>query len=1051
MTTCNLKQGAARFALIILAIFLQLSFSGSTAVAQTTRASVLGTVTDEKGGALPNAKVIARNIDTGIRRETMTGENGNYRLSELPIGRYEVEVQSQGFGSRVRSGLELTVGSESIVNFSLSVGDVQDRVIIEAGSALVETSNSTLGYLVNRKQIEELPLNGRDVLQLATLQNGVLSTSGITGNQDEVGPGTTRLSVNGGRIDFNAYFLDGTETSDAFGHSPGGLGGGFLGVDALQEFAVLTSNYAAEFGKGGGAIINAITKSGTNEIHGTAFEFLRNSALDARNFFNADRLPFRRNQFGGSLGGPIVKNRTFIFGNYEGLRRSEGTSAIFNVPSPAARQGNLTTGQVTVAASVVPYLNLYPLPNGPISGNTGVYRRDFKERTREDFFVIRADHTFTEKHSMAARYTFDDSDLIDVSGVIQDLALSNRAQYAMLEGQSVLSPRAVNTFRFSFARSNFVSEFPFNVPVPANLGFIPGRPMGAFSLPGVSVLREALSAGRNFALNTFETGDQFIYNRGNHSVKFGGSVRRYQLNANSPLVPDGIFIYGGGIASFLTGSAQVFYGPSPQTDYNRGIRQNLFGFFIQDDWKVRPNLTINMGLRYEPISTPTEVNGKIASLRNFSDRDPVVGDPFFINPSKRNFGPRLGIAWDPTGKGKTSVRAGAGVFYSAILPMKYRFFLTGIKPFMQLNLYPGVFPDAYARFSNSPLPLPSVVWFMQYNAEQPTVYQWNLNLQHEVGRDLVLAAGYVGSRGVHLETGDKTNVRTNFEIVNGRRFYPAGASVLLLPNFGAADLFGFNADSHYHGLQLTATKRYSSGVQFQVAYTFSKSLDTGSSTESTFTNGGLGADRQDPLDPSLDYGRSDFDARHNFVTNFLWDLPFGNGFNGAAKKVAAGWSVGGIVGIRTGFPFPVVLGFDRARNGIDNRQSQRPDIVPGRTFKSAITGDPNRWVDPTAFQVQPAGFYGNAGRNILDGPNLRNVDFTVFKKTPITERLNTEFRAEFFNIFNRANFAPPLAGERIVFTGLDAAGRGIVPGNFAQLTRTATSSRQIQFGIKLLW
>lgn len=1049
MITSYTKYRAALMTL--LAIILLVSLPGGVALGQTTRASLLGTVSDEKGSALPNAKVIAKNLDTGITRETTTEENGNYRLSELPIGRYEVEAQSQGFGSTVRSGIELTVGSERVVNFSLTVGNVQDRVVIEGGPGLVETTNSTVGFLVSKKQIEELPLNGRDVLQLATLQNGVLSTSGITGNQDEVGPGTTRLSVNGGRIDFNAYFLDGTETSDAFGNSPGGLGGGFLGVDALQEFAVLTSNYAAEFGKGGGAIVNAITKSGTNEIHGTAFEFLRNSAMDARNFFNAERLPFRRNQFGGSLGGPIVKNRTFIFGNYEGLRRSEGTSAIFNVPSPAARQGNLTTGQVTIAPSVVPYLNLYPLPNGPISGDTGVFRRDFTERTREDFFVIRADHAFTEKHSMAARYTFDDSDLLDVSGVIQNLELNNRAQYVMLEGQSVHTPRAVSVFRFSFARSNFISDFPFNVSGPENLGFIPGHPMGGFSLPGVSVLREALTAGRNFALNTFEPNYQFIYNRGNHSLKFGGGVRRYQLNAYSPLVPDGIFIYGGGIASFLTGSAQVFYGPSPQTDYTRGIRQNLFGFFVQDDWKVRPNLTINMGLRYEPISTPTEVNGKIASLRNFSDRDPVVGDPFFLNPSKRNFGPRLGIAWDPTGKGKTSVRAGAGVFYSAILPMKYRFFLTGIKPFMQLNLYPGVFPDAYERFSNSPLPLPSVVWLTQFNAEQPTVYQWNLTLQHEVARDLVLSAGYVGSRGVHLETGDKTNVRTDFQIVNGRRFYPAGSGPLLLPNFGAADLFGFNADSHYHGLQLMANKRYSSGIQFQFAYTFSKSLDTGSSTESTFTNGGLGADRQDPLDAGLDYGRSDFDARHNFVANFLWDIPLGQGLDGAAKKFVAGWAVGGIVGIRTGFPFPVVLGFDRARNGIDNRQSQRPDFVSGRTFKSAVTGDPERWVDPTAFQVQPAGFYGTAGRNILDGPNLRTVDFTLTKRTAITERLNTEFRAEFFNIFNRANFAPPAAPERIVFTGVNAAGAGIVPGNFAQITSTATSSRQIQLGIKLIF
>jgi len=1059
MVTSRNCRIIVQLALIGALIAAQYTFPTLT-FAQTVKATVLGTVVDEAGASVANAKIIAKNLDTGISREAMSDEAGRYRIPELAVGRYEVTVEAKGFRQQARQGIELTVGREAVVDFKLGIGNVQEKVVIEGDATLVDTTSSTVGFLVNRKQIEELPLNGRDVLQLATLHNGVVSTTAITGSQEENGPGATRLSVNGARIDFNGFFLDGTETSDAFGNSPGGLGGGFLGVDALREFAVLTSNYSAEYGKGGGAIINAVTKSGTNDIHGSAFEFLRNSALDARNFFNARKLPFKRNQFGASLGGPIVKNRTFLFGNYEGLRRREGSSAIFNVPSPAARQGNLTTGTITIAPSVLPYLALYPANNIPCPAtpsDTCNYRRDFNESTNENFVTVRLDHKLTDKHSLVGRYTFDDSNLMNIGGLIQNLTLDNRAQYIALEGQSVFSARAVNSLRVNFNRSNFKSDFPFTVSVPSSLAFIPGHPMGGFSIPGFTELRSALTAGRSFVLNTYEVNDQFIYNTGGHALKFGGSARRYQLNANSPLVPDGIFVYGGGIRSFLTASPQVLYAPAPNTDFYRGIRQSLFGFYAQDDWKARPNLTINLGLRYEPISAPTEVNGKIANLRNLTDKDTVVGDPLIINPSKRNFGPRVGFAWDPTGAGRTSVRAGFGVFYSAILPMKYRFFLTGVPPFMKLSLFPGVFPDAYARLSNSPLPLPSVLWIMQYNAEQPTIYQWNLTLQREIARDFVFTAGYVGSRGVHLETADKGNVRVDYQIVNGRRFYPAGSSRLLNPNYGATDLLGFNADSYYHGLQLNATKRYSAGLQFQASYTFAKSLDSGSSTESVFTNGAIGADRQDPFDSSIDYGRSDFDARHNFIANFLWDLPIGKGHSlggdlgGAGSKLAGGWSLGGILNLRSGFPFSAVLGFDRARNGIDNRQSQRPDMVPGRSYDSAITGNPNRYVDPTAFQLQPAGFYGAEGRNVLTGPSLKVFDFSLLKKTAITERLNTEFRVEFFNLLNHTNFAPPDAGNRVVFTSADANDKGVVPASFGQLTRTATTSRQIQFGLKLIW
>jgi outer membrane receptor protein involved in Fe transport len=1038
---------------------------------QTNKATVQGLVTDETGDVILEAKVTATNLDTGIMRETATDGEGRYRIPELLPGRYEVAVEREGFRLYIQRGVELTVGREAVIDFKLNVGDIQEKVVLEQDASLVDTTTSALGHLVNRKQIEQLPLNGRDVLRLATLENGVISTSSTTEAQSNIGPGTTRLVVNGGRLEFNAFLLDGTETADAFGYSPGGLGGGFLGVDALREFQVLTSNYSAEFGHAGGGVINAVTKSGSNQIHGTAFEFLRNSALDARNPFDllnpGQQLPFQRNQFGGSLGGPIIKDRAFLFANYEGLRRREGVPVPFTVPSQAAKQGNLTTGPVTVAPSVVPYVALYPDPNGTVMGDTGIYLRNFKEVTDEDFLTLRADYKLTGKHSLAGRYTIDDSDLTKVGGVIQNLVLDNRNQYVTLEEQAIVSARGVNTLRGTYNRSNFRSAYPFIVPVDPSLSFLPGQQMGAFSIGGVSPLRDTLTDNRSFVLNQFEVNDQFIYSLGAHSLKIGGSVRRYQLNGDSATIKDGLFFYqnGGGlfpstVAQFLAGAPDFLFTTVPGTDYYRGIRQSLFSLYVQDDWKATRRLTLNLGVRYEPISTPTDVNGKVSNLRNVGDAATTVGGPFIDNPSLRNIAPRVGFAWDVFGDGKTSVRGGAGIFYSAILPMQYRFQFSNQAPFAQLAAVIGPFPNA---FTSPVLILPAgVVSPLEFDAAQPTIYQWNFNIQSEIARNLVLSAGYVGARGTNLQARYALNVRNDYQIVNGQKFFPAidpssvqGAR--FNPAFNNITYQDFSADSYYQALQLNLTKRFSGGLQFQTAYTMSKSIDTASAAESVFLSGAVGGGRQDPFDSRAERALSDFDARHNFIANLLYDLPFGKGraiggnLRGVAGTLVGGWSAGGIVNLRSGFPFNVSLGFDRAGNGDANVQ-QRPNVAPGADLESAITGNSSGFVNSSVFQLQPAGFYGNAPRNALSGPDLQSFDMTLTKRTPITERLQSEFRFEVFNLFNRSNFAPPDAVNRAIFTGADpVTGAGILSPTFGQLTRTATSSRQLQLGLKFLW
>jgi hypothetical protein len=1039
--------------------------------AQSNKATVLGRINDEQGNAVAKAKIIASNIATNISRETSTDAEGRYQIPELLPGIYDISVERQGFRLVIQKGVELTVGREAVLDFKLNVGNLQEKVVIEQDAGLVDTSNSALGYLVNTRQIEQLPLNGRDVFQLAMLQNGVISASSTTDTQSNVGPGTTRLTINGGRLDFNAFLLDGAETADAFGYSPGGLGGGFLGVEALKEFQVLTSGYSAEFGHGGGAVINAVTKSGTNQIHGTAFEFLRNNSLDARNFFdrNPKQLPFQRNQFGGSLGGPIIKDRAFLFGSYEGLRRREGVPALFSVPSPAARQGNLTTGPVTIAPSVLPFLALYPAPNGPITGDTGIFTRNVKEQTREDFSTIRADYKLSGSQSLAARYTIDDSDLTKVGGVIQNLVLDTRNQYFTLEEQAIVGARGVNSLRGTYNRSNFSNTYLFVdannnvVSLDPSLSFLPGQKMGGYFISGVSALRDPVTDDRSFILNQYEVNDQFIYTLGAQSIKIGGSVRRYQLNGDSALFKDGVFLYtspGGGLAQFLAGAPDILFTTVPGTDYYRGIRQSLFSLYLQDDWKVTRRLTLNLGVRYEPISTPTETNGRLSNLRNLTDTTSTPGDPFFDNPSLKNIAPRFGFALDVFGDGKTSLRGAAGIFYSAILPMRYRFEMSNQSPFAQLAVVGGPFPNAFTSpFFQAPGGLVSPIAF---DAEQPTVYQWNLNIQRELGRDLVLSAGYVGSRGANLETRYSLNVRKDFQIVNGQKFYPAidpGSvqAARFNPNFQNITYLDFSADSYYQALQLNLAKRFSYGLQFQTAYTLSKSIDAASAAETLFLNGATGGGRQDPFDSRSERGLSDFDARHNFIANFLYDLPFGKGrliggsLTGVVGALVGGWSAGGIVNLRSGFPFNVSLGFDRAGNGTDNAQTQRPNVAPGVDLSDAITGDPSSFVRPGFFQLQPAGFYGSAPRNALRGPNLKTFDMMVTKQMPITERLRSEFRFEAFNLFNRSNFAPPLGVNRTVFNGVDATGAPLLSPIFGQLTQTATKSRQLQFGLKFLW
>lgn len=1032
-----------------------------TGFSQTTTGTILGTVSDITGAVIPGATITIKNFETGATRHFVTDDGGRYRVAGLPPGKYEVSVGRQGFAGEVRSGVELTVGREAVVDFSLKAGDVQESVRISSEAPLVTTTNATLEGLINERTVRELPLNGRDVFQLTTLQIGVTNTAGITvagASALDVGPGATKIAVNGARIDANSFMLDGTVINDSANNTPGSVYGGFSGVDTLREFQILTNNYSAEFGQAGGAIINAVTKSGTNSFHGSGFYFHRNSALDARNFFDAgDVPPFRRHQFGGSIGGPIKENKTFIFGGYEGLRETLGVSRRFAVPKQSAR--------ARAVPAMVPYVSLYPLPNGEDLGpDTANYIRSASDKTDGNSFTLRLDHQLGDNDSLFGRYTFDNSNVNVADGVIQNTVTHGRNQYLTLGEDHIFSPALLNSFRFGFTRSLIRGDRPYSVDVPDSLSFVPGKPMGSFfGISEVAPLGSSLFVPRFFVLNTFQVSDNVSWTSGAHSFKFGGHVRRLQLNADSVIASAGAYVFFGlppipglfpnGLTSldaFLLGFPVAFQAPTPGADFYRGIRETIFGGYIQDEWKVNRKLTLNLGLRYEAFTSPTEANDKVANLRNVRDTKPTVGYPFFQNPSLKNFAPRVGFAYDVFGDGRTSVRGGFGLFDNLIMPFNYRFEMSGQSPFSGLSLvagFPAPFPNAYDVITTAAIPQPLNINAFAYDPDRSYMEQWNLSVQRELMPSLVFTAAYVGSHGVHLARKNNLNQRVDFTFVNGRKFFPTiddPASQRLNPALGALREIFWDGNSNYNALQLRLEKRLSHGLSFQSSYTFSKAIDDASTTETAFSNTPPGARMQDAFDTKAERGRSAFDTRHNFVSSATYEFPRLSA-KGPTDKLVNGWELTGILTYHTGFPFNVVLGFDRANDASVDDVAQRPDMVTGRTAESAITGDPNHYIDPTAFQLQPAGTYGNSGRNILEGPGFTTFDLGIYKNTSITETMKFQFRAEFFNLFNHTNFAIP--DNLVVFTSEQST----VPANFGRITRTTSTSRQIQLGVKFIF
>ena len=1107
-TQGNAAQFVQRLAVLCLVLY---TIAPYLAQAQAVGATLSGQITDSSGSVIVGATVAIKNLGTQDTRQVVTNSDGLYSAPNLLPGLYEVNVTAKGFGKTVQTGLTLTVGAQQSLNLSLKPGQTTEVVEVRDTPPDVQTTTTAITSTVDSKTVRELPLNGRDWTSLATLQPGVVSvpnqaTTSFSANKGNRGFGN-QLADSGHRPNENSYRLNGISINDYSNAAPGGSTGLNLGVDGVQEFSVITTGYTAEYGRTSGAVINAITRSGSNAFHGTGFFFDRDKVFDARNFFDGSTIPpFRRTQFGGSAGGPIIKDKTFIFGNYEGLRQNQAASGTIHVPDAASR--------ASAVAAIQPYLALWPVApvSAPDANGIQTLNVNVKNIATENYFITRVDHHLSSRDSLAGSYTFDSGPQSQADPLGNTVhQVFSRRQTGTLEETHLIGASLVNTFRAGLTRVIGKINNPVSGDAAATDSTLAIAP-GAKATPQIPVpgLTTAFGLGGfnrfSHAWNSLQVNDDAFLTHGTHSIKFGAAFERMQYNVLEQLSPNGRMSTYSSLAAFLSNAPDKLNALAPGGSHEVGFRQSLFAGYFQDDWRVRPSLTVNLGMRYEMTTRPKDANTvpsytvagytvaaagfqEITTLDNCTAGTTACGpvgvdSPILSNPTTKNFEPRVGLEWDPFRDGKTAVRAGFGMF--DVLPLPYVFGLNtaATAPFQIIGADSNAIlgtgsPDTAISFN----PQKIRNRYIDPHPHRAYVMNWNFNVERELPGNWTVMAGYVGSRSLHLSAAaDDINLVQPSIISGVGVVFPVNGTRIDSNWGGGAGIrpVKFDGESTYNGFQSQVKHRLAQGVQGQASYTYGNCRDTSSApvTGDTFLNS-VAVPLM--LVKSARVGACDFDIRQVFSGTLMWELPSPKHSSALVSTLVGGWEVGTIVTATTGAPFTATVGGgnDPLGTGFNGDFSMDyANLLPGCNPISGAK-PPNNYLNvncftsptaplsfsgcapnsfPNAPQPAPSGtqycsnVLGNSGRNRFYGPKLTTVDFSIFKNTripAISEAFNLQFRAEFFNILNHTNFLSPgflntFGQNNSVF---DSDGSSLPTA----LNQTSTSSRQIQLGLKVIW
>lgn len=1035
-----------------LGLAVLLLAAATLAHAQSTTGSVVGEVRGPDGKPLPGATVTAQHAASGFTREVVSGANGEFTLAALPLGLYDVRATLDGFRAVVQAGVRLDVGAPAVLTLTLEVGAAEDEITVTADVSGIQTRSGELSFLVTESQIRDLPLNGRNYTDLVFLQPGVTAFPYRAGGSI-VAHGLA-ASINGQDPRSNVYLLDGTLLNDFTNGPAGSAASTALGTETVQEFRVETNSYSAEYGRNTGGQINVITKSGSNQFHGSVFEYHRNEGLDSRNYFDTGEKPdFNRNQFGFTVGGPIKRDRTFFFVGYEGLREQLGRTIQTVVPNEPARLGLLPDPDnpgglrpVGVDPAVRPYLDEYPLPNGgELGGGLAAFSFPFTQEIDQDYFQARIDQNLGQSDRFFVRYTYDNaSQLLPTEFPQFPRNFLSKNQFLTAEYRKTISPTTVATFRFGYSRTRIGQEVQANTSQPLQ-PFVPGREsMGDIDVGGIPRFGPQISADVSLRQDVFSLQGDVLLSRGAHTITAGLLAERYHNDMFNPTFSRGLYAFGN-LEGFLTNSALRFIGLTPEGDLERNWRSTLLGAYVQDQFRIGSSVTLNAGLRLEYATLPEDQGGRDINMPDLSADMTTVG-PLFNNPAP-NLSPRLSVAWDVFGDGRTALRGGYGLYYNNNLQQNLIVTVTN-PPFTPRPVVPR--PDFPQPDFDRGVPLS--IRPIEWEIETPRLHTFNVNVQQELPARLVLTLGYAGARGQRLLRNSDVNVPMPETLSDGTAFYPPTAR---RPNssFSAIELKSSDGQSWYDALIVELRRVSVGGFSFQSSYTFSRNIDT--TQASTFfsdaTNGTVSW-MPEFANPNYNKGLADYHAKHNWIVNFSWDLPIAQESTGVTKALLANWQISGIGRYRSGPPLTVFVQANRSRSrwfpslgpGLG---PDRPSLASGRTAEDAVVGNPDQWFDPTAFVLQPAGTQGNTGRGAFTGPDLRVLDLALVKSFPWSKlgpAGRVDLRIEAFNVFNRANFGIP---SLVAFAGT-SDDNPVLP-TFGRVRQTATSARQVQLGIRV--